>query len=83
MRYRLSVPVVLLILAACASAGAKGSTPKLDRNVITSDEIARSSEHSALNLIRSLRPGMLNQRGNTSLGRGWTMNASHDLALII
>lgn len=59
--------VALLTLAACASPGVQGSTSKRDRNVITRDEIARSPEHSAYNVIRTLRPGMLNQRGNTSI----------------
>jgi hypothetical protein len=58
---------MLLLLSACASAGAKGSTPRRDRNLITRDEIAKSPEHSALSLIRTLRPGMLNDRGKTSI----------------
>lgn len=73
---RFIVPLVFLLLSACASSGAKGSTPRRDRNVITSDEISQSTEHSALNLIRSLRPGMLNQRGNTSI-------ASQDPGIVV
>jgi hypothetical protein len=64
---RLVIPALLLLLSACASAGSKSSTERRDRNVITRDEIASSPEHSALNLIRSLRPGMLNERGKTSI----------------
>jgi len=57
-------------LSACASAGAKGSSDQRhDRNVISSDEIAQSSEHNALNLIRALRPGMLADRGKTSIAQ--------------
>ena len=67
MRYWLALPAAMLFLSACATSGAKGSAPSRDRNVITADEIAQSSEHNALNLIRVLRPGMLHQRGNTSL----------------
>jgi hypothetical protein len=64
---RFVFPVLFLLLSACASAGTKSSTPRRDRNVITRDEIAKSPEHSALNLIRTLRPGMLNERGKTSI----------------
>lgn len=64
---RLLVPGILLLLSACASAGAKGSTQRRDRDVITREEIAASPEHSALNLIRTLRPGMLADRGKTSI----------------
>jgi hypothetical protein len=67
MRNWLVIPGALLLLSACASSGAKGSATRPDRNVITSEEIRKSPEHSAFNLIRSLRPGMLHQRGNTSL----------------
>jgi hypothetical protein len=67
MRHWLAVPAALLLLSACASSGAKASSPTQDRNIITADEIARSSEHNALTLIRTVRPGMLHQRGNTSL----------------
>ena len=67
MRHWLAVPVALLFLSACATSGTKSSAPSNDRNVITADEIAHSSEHNALALIRVVRPGMLNQRGNTSL----------------
>ncbi|HET7553174.1 MAG TPA: hypothetical protein VFK04_17910 [Gemmatimonadaceae bacterium] len=64
---RFVLPVLILLLSACASAGSKSSTERRDRNVITRDEISASPEHSALNLIRSLRPGMLNERGKTSI----------------
>lgn len=65
---RFAVPVLLLlILSACASAGANKSGDRRDRYVITREEIAQSPEHSAYNVIRTLRPGMLTQRGNTSI----------------
>ena len=65
---RFVIPVLILLLSACASSGTKGSSEqRRDRNVITRDEITRSAEHSALNLIRSLRPGMLTDRGKTSI----------------
>lgn len=59
--------VALFALPACASSGVQRSTSRRDRNVITREEIAQSPEHSVYNVIRTLRPGMLNQRGNTSL----------------
>ena len=66
--YRFVIPALLLLLSACASSGAnKSSEPRRDRNVITREEISGSPEHNALNLIRSLRPGMLNERGKTSI----------------
>lgn len=64
---RLIIPTILLLLSACASAGAKGTSQRRDRDVITREEIAASPEHSALNLIRTLRPGMLVDRGKTSI----------------
>ena len=64
---RLVIPAILLFLSACASAGAKGSGQRRDRDVISREEIAASPEHSALNLIRTLRPGMLADRGKTSI----------------
>lgn len=64
---RFVLPALLLALFACASSGANKSGERRDRNVITRAEIEQSSEHSAYNLIRSLRPGMLNTRGNTSI----------------
>lgn len=69
MRHPLIIPVALLLLTACASAGANKSTERRDRNVITRDEIAQSPEHSALTLIRTLRPGMLTDRGKTSIAQ--------------
>jgi hypothetical protein len=69
MRHLLIIPVALLMLTACASSGANKSGARRDRNVITRDEIAQSAEHSALALIRSLRPGMLNDRGKTSIAQ--------------
>lgn len=64
---RFVFPVLLLVLSACASSNANKSGERRDRNVITRAEIERSPEHSAYNVIRTLRPGMLNQRGNTSI----------------
>lgn len=67
MRYRLAVPIALLLFSACASPGARGSSTRQDRNVITEDEISHSSEHNVYNLIRAVRPGMLTTRGRTSI----------------
>lgn len=50
-----------------SASGTKSAAPKQDKNVISTDEIVRSAEHNALTLIRAVRPGMLTQRGNTSL----------------
>lgn len=70
MRYPLIIPVALLLVAACASSSAnKSGGGRRDRNVITRAEIDQSPEHSALTLIRTLRPGMLRDRGKTSIAQ--------------
>jgi hypothetical protein len=70
MRHPLIVPVALLLVTACASSSAKKSGgERRDRNVITRTEIDQSPEHSALILIRTLRPGMLRDRGKTSIAQ--------------
>ncbi len=67
---RFIIPTLILLLTACASSGAKGSSEqRRDRNVITREEISQSPEHNALNMIRSLRPGMLTERGKTSIAQ--------------
>ena len=61
------VTLAILLLSACATSGAKGTSSRADRNVITAEEISQSTEHNAYNVIRVLRPGMLVTRGNTSI----------------
>lgn len=67
--HRFVIPALLLIVSACASSGANKSGERRDRNVITRAEIEQSPEHSALALVRNLRPGMLNDRGRTSIAQ--------------
>jgi len=52
-----------LLLSSCATApGAQG-----DRDVITEEEIRRSSATDAYRLVRSLRPAWLRERGAVTL----------------
>jgi hypothetical protein len=71
MHRRIAVPLLMLVLAGCASAGGKETTssprPNRDRNLITSDEIERSHESNAYLLVQALRPNMLVTRGPTSI----------------
>ncbi len=69
MRHPLLLPIALLLVTACASSGTNKSGQRRDRNVITRAEIDQSPEHSALTLIRTLRPGMLSDRGKTSIAQ--------------
>jgi hypothetical protein len=72
MRRRIAIPLLMLMLAGCASAGGKEtssspSKPNRDRNLITAAEIDASHESSAYLLIQALRPNMLVARGSTSI----------------
>ena len=71
MHRRIAVPLLMLVLAGCASAGGKETTsspkPNRDRNLITSEEIERSHESNAYLLVQALRPNMLVTRGPTSI----------------
>lgn len=57
---------LVLATAGCVSSGAARS-PKRDRYLITSDEIARSNASTALEAVERLRPAFLTTRGPTSI----------------
>jgi hypothetical protein len=71
MHRRIAIPLLVLLIAGCASAGGKETSssprPNRNRNLITLDEIQNSHETTAYTLIQSLRPNMLVTRGATSL----------------
>lgn len=71
MHRRIAIPLLMLLIAGCASAGGKetSSSPKSNRNrnLITLEEIQNSQQTTAYTLIQSLRPNMLVTRGSTSL----------------
>ena len=65
-------PILLLFavaaFAGCASgSGAKSSSPHPDPNVITLEEIDKSTALTALEMVQSLRPRWLSKRGANSL----------------
>ncbi len=66
----LALPILALVLPACATGG--GSTGQRSRdtlNRISQEEIARSTATDALELIRQLRPRWLRSRGTMSFER--------------
>jgi hypothetical protein len=68
MYVKIGACILLAFLAACASANPRTSSgARPQRDVITEAEIANASGRNAYELIKSLRPGMLVQRGPTSL----------------
>lgn len=68
MHCRRGAWMLLVFLAACASANARPSSgERTQRDVITEAEIAKTAERNAYDLIQALRPGMLVQRGPTSI----------------
>lgn len=56
------IPAIVMMVAAmgCASSGA---APTRNQNVITTEEIAKSSATNAYDLIQRLRPNFLRTRG--------------------
>lgn len=56
-------PLVLLLLAACASNPQAGDTPRRVPDLITTAEIERTHSTDAFALVRVLRPNWLRARG--------------------
>lgn len=63
MMQRLWLPMTLLLLLACASAGTQGGR---DRDLITETEIEESAMLDAFEVVRALRPEFLRTRGVSS-----------------
>ncbi|HEX6040246.1 hypothetical protein [Longimicrobium sp.] len=61
----------LVLLSACASAGTGTAAGSGGRDLILSDEIARSGAADAYSLVQSVRPQWLRVRGDQ--GRGSTV----------
>jgi|SRR5690242_1073203 outer membrane receptor protein involved in Fe transport len=64
VRYLVSV-VVPLLLAACAHSGV--NQPEMRQDVITEDEIARSSAVNGYDVVTKLRANFFANRGRTSV----------------
>lgn len=71
MTRRIPAMVAMLLLAACASGGASGSTAapaataRGRSDLITADEIARGNFQTALDVVEILRPSMLRSRASS------------------
>lgn len=72
-------PFFVLTLAAvlaCASSGSRGTAVRPDRNLITEEEIAASTESNALEVVTKLRPMFLKTRGRSTINAGGSEYAS-------
>ena len=68
MKMRRCTLVLLLVTSvACASGNVSGESQRGMRDAITFEEIQRSSAGDAYELVQSLRPSWLRQRGRTSI----------------
>jgi hypothetical protein len=67
MKLRVSIPVLatILVLAGCGLP-APGSGPS-SRDVITQEDIEKSSAYTAYELVERLQPHWLTSRGNVSI----------------
>ncbi len=63
LRHALAAPFVLQLLVGVSAAEAQG---RRNRNVITAEEIAKSTASDAYDLIRGLRPAWFVTRGAVS-----------------
>ena|ERR1041385_782331 len=75
MLRRYSVLLIAAAIAGCASSSTTSEstttpTPRRDTNVITADELAKSSASDLYAAVQSLRPSFLQTRGMTSPGIG-------------
>lgn len=61
----LSMLVVALAVTACASAGTAGQ--RVDRNLLTRDQILETNKQNAFDVVETLRSNWLRSRGPTSL----------------
>ena len=80
-----ALPAVVLLLAACGSGA--GPSPRGGSNVISPAEVEQSAALNAYQLVQSLRPEWLRQRGMQSLSEsthtravGAGRNASGDVS---
>ena len=61
----LGMLLVTLLVSACASSG--GGGPRLDRNLLTRDQILDTNRQNVYEVVESLRSNWLRTRGPTSL----------------
>lgn len=83
MKFRRSLVawgVVALFVSACSVATSGGSSTgkRVNRNVITAEEIAAASQADAYELVQSLRPAWLRMRGQSSISRPEAVMAYRD-----
>jgi hypothetical protein len=68
MRKLLAPALVAVLAAACASGGAPSSTPRMNRYVITVEEMRAQKIVHGEEAVRVLRPTWMQQRGATTFG---------------
>ena len=56
------------VLSGCASSGAAG--PRVDRNLLTREQILETNRQNAYDVVESLRANWMRTRGRTSLTQG-------------
>ena len=61
----LATLLVTLVVSACASSG--GSGARVDRNLLTRDQIVETNRQNAYEVVETLRSNWLRTRGPTSL----------------
>ena len=57
----------ILSLAACGSTGARSSAARVDRNLVTSDELRQGTSSNLYEFLESTRPMWLRKRGQSSI----------------
>ena len=78
----LSLGVAVLLVSGCASS--RGTTPGMDPDIITQDQIARSKATNAYDLIATIRPQMFTAHGAaTTRGQQPTTQGRQALPVVV
>lgn len=68
MKFRIFVPLAIaLVVFACAPAGPTSAPPQRNVDIITIEEVDRTSAATALEIIQRVRPSWLRTRGSASI----------------
>lgn len=68
----------LMVLTACAASSTKNASPRVERNVVTVEELARSGPQNLYTALQALRPHWLSKRGSTSIMQQETVKVYMD-----
>jgi hypothetical protein len=73
------IALLAVMVAACAGGGgAKSSSTRVDRNVLTLDELTRTGPQDVLTAVQALRPHWLSKRGTSTLNQRETIKVYLD-----